>query len=50
MGHITSLYCGLWGVPGCQFFTLTDTVRLVLGTFALLCLALWASGFVHKRR
>lgn len=50
MGHYTSLYCGLWGVPGCQFFTLADVVRPVLGTFAIACLAIWAAGFIHSRR
>jgi hypothetical protein len=50
MGHFTNLYCGLWGVPYCQFFTLTDAVRLVMGTFALACLLVWAYGFVYRRR
>ena len=49
MEHFTSFYCGLWGVPGCQFFTLIDGVRLVLGSFALACLTLWALGFVQRR-
>jgi hypothetical protein len=50
MEHFVRAYCGIWGVPGCQFFTMTDAIRLVLGTFALACLALWAFGFVHRRR
>ncbi|MDB5642813.1 MAG: hypothetical protein JWN07_2130 [Hyphomicrobiales bacterium] len=50
MGHFTSLYCGLWGVPGCQIFTLAEAVRLVLGSFALGCFALWAFGQVQRRR
>ena len=50
MGHFTRLYCDLWGVPGCQIFTLADAVRLVLGGFALACLALWAFGLVYRRR
>jgi hypothetical protein len=50
MGHFTHLYCGLWGIPNCQFYTLTDAVRLVLGTFALACLLVWAYGFAYRRR
>lgn len=50
MEHFVRLYCGIWGVPGCQFFSMTDAIRLVLGTFALACLAMWAFGFVHRRR
>jgi hypothetical protein len=50
MGNFTHLYCGLWGVPNCQFFALTDAVRLVLGTFAIACLLVWASGFGFRRR
>ena len=50
MGHFTHYYCAIWGVPGCQFFTLADSIRVVLGTFALACLALWAFGFVYNKR
>lgn len=50
MGHFTSLYCAFWGVPGCQFFSLADAVRLIMGSFALGCLALWAFGFMYRRR
>jgi hypothetical protein len=50
MGHFTRYYCEFWGVPGCQFFTLADSMRMVVGTFALACLAIWAFGFVYGRR
>lgn len=50
MPNVTNLYCGLWGLPGCQIFSVFDAFRLVAGTFALACIAVWAFGLVWRRR
>ena len=50
MSYVAHLYCGLWGLPGCQIFSMNDAIRLVLGSFALACFIVWGFGLVLRRR
>jgi hypothetical protein len=49
MTHLTNIYCGLWGIPGCQFSDGFEAFRVIVGSFALACLSLWAFGLVRGR-
>lgn len=49
MDRVTNLYCSLWGLHGCQIFSTLDAIRLIIGSFALACLLIWAFGFIRRR-